>query len=115
MNKWTLPLVALCSFVTAQAAEYSATGTVQKIIALDHVANSPVDRSHILITGFASAGSCGINDGLVALILRNDEGGRRQAAVALTAKSMNRPVTVRADDAFKNSLSACYLKYIELN
>jgi hypothetical protein len=72
----------ILSFVTfsASAIEYAFTGTVQKIFALDKVIYG-VDKSHILMSGFASAGTCPTNDGLRALVLRDDDGGRRQLSV----------------------------------
>ncbi len=96
------------------ATEYTFTGTVQKIFALDKVAYG-ADKSHILIAGFSSAGTCPTNDGLIVLALRDDDGGRRQLSVALSAKLTNRPVVIRAEDAIKNTGGQCYLKYLELN
>lgn len=106
-------LVASTANLSALAAEIAATGKVQKIFALDR-AQLGADADHILITGFATAGSCITNDGLIALVLRNDDGGQRQLSIALAAKLSDRPVVVRVDDAFKNSTGQCYLRYLEL-
>lgn len=114
MKFWTFLAFTLCGLNPAAAAEFSATGTIQKVFALDTAAYG-AEASHILVSGFASAGSCLRNDGLVALALRNDDGGRRQLAVALSAKLAGLPVVVRADDTFKNSAGSCYLAYLELN
>jgi hypothetical protein len=95
------------------ATEYSATGAVLKIFALDRV-NYGADKSHILVSGFSSAGSCPVNDGLIALVVRDDDGGRRQMAVALSARLAGHPVSVRVDEAIKNGAGQCYLKYLEL-
>jgi hypothetical protein len=105
---------ALCiaSSITC-AAEYSATGSVQKIFALDREQYGP-DFNSILIAGFSAAGTCPINDGLVALALRDDETGRRQLAVALAAKLSDKPVVVRTDDSIRNSSGICFLRYFEL-
>jgi hypothetical protein len=111
---WTLIAAMVCVVNSAVAAEYSASGTIQKIFALDKVQYG-ADKSHILISGFASAGTCPTNDGSIALALRDDDGGRRQLAVALSAKLANLQVAIRVEDAFKNSSGHCYLKYLELN
>ena len=112
----TIIATALLSFATLPVAaiEFTFTGTVQKILALDKV-NYGADKSHILITGFGAAGTCPTNDGLIALVFRDDDGGRRQLSVALSAKLMNRSVVVRAEDGLKNAAGQCYLKYLELN
>lgn len=98
----------------ALAAELAATGKIQKIFVLDR-AQYGADSDHILIAGFATAGTCITNDGLIALALRNDDNGQRQMSVALAAKLSDRPVVVRTNDSFKNSAGQCYLKYLELN
>lgn len=62
------------------------------------------------IVGFSSAGSCPTNDGLVALALRDDNAGKKQLLIALTAKLNNYQVVVRADDAYKTASGGlCYL------
>jgi len=100
---------------SVMATEYAATGTVQKIFALDRVIIG-ADRNNISIAGFSSAGSCPTNDGLVALALRDDDAGKKQLLIALTAKLNNYQVVVRADDAYKTASGGlCYLKYLELN
>ena len=64
----TIIATALLCFATlpVSAVEFTFTGTVQKILALDKV-NYGADKSHILITGFGAAGTCPTNDGLIAL------------------------------------------------
>jgi hypothetical protein len=113
MRKIALLLLSAVA-IHAHAAEYTATGLVQKIFALDKIAYG-VDKSHILIAGLSVAGSCPTNDGLVALVLRDDDGGRRQLSVALSAKLTNRSVVIRVEDVLKNAGGQCYLKYLELN
>lgn len=112
--KRMIAILLICVTFQANAAEFTATGLIQKIFALDKVAYG-VDKSHILIAGLSVAGTCPTNDGLVALVLRDDDGGRRQLSVALSAKLTNRSVVIRVEDAFKNSGGQCYLKYLELN
>lgn len=104
----------ICAAIQAYAIEFTATGVVQKIFALDKIVYG-VDKSHILIAGLSVAGTCPTNDGLIALALRDDDGGRRQLSVALAAKLTNRPVVIRVEDLNKNGSGQCYLKYLELN
>lgn len=109
-------LLLLSGIIVSQGAlagEFSATGKVQKIFALDKTQYG-ANTDHILIAGFASAGTCITNDGLIALALRDDDGGQRQLSVVLAAKLSDRPVVVRVDDAFKSPRGQCYLKYLEL-
>ena len=122
-----------CAAIQAYAIEFTATGVVQKIFALDKIVYG-VDKSHILIAGMnypaascgvlnaqpekplvashgelnptrlSVAGTCPTNDGLIALALRDDDGGRRQLSVALAAKLTNRPVVIRVEDLNKTDL-----------
>ena len=95
-----------CIALQASAVECTATSLVQKIFALDKVAYG-VEKSHILVAGLSIAGSCPTNDGLVALVLRDDDGGRRQLSVALSAKLTNRAVQ-RVEDVFNNTGGQCF-------
>jgi hypothetical protein len=114
MKAWLALLCATCVAAPVAATEYYATGKVAKIFALDRGAYG-VDSSHILVAGLSSAGSCPTNDGLIALYLRDEESGKKQLAVALTAKMSALQVVVRVDDQIKNANGGCYLKYLELN
>lgn len=113
MRRFVLTAMLCTAASVTQSAEYFFSGTVAKIIAVDSRAYG-VDMSHILVTGLASAGSCPTNDGLVALVLRDDEGGRRQLTVALAAKASNSVVYVRVNDDYQRPGGSCYLKYIEV-
>jgi hypothetical protein len=104
--------LSACASNPAHAAEYTATGTIQKIFALDSQAYGD---SSILVAGLASAGTCPTNDGLISLTLRDDSGGKRQLVVALAAKLAGQQVVVRVDDSIKNARGHCYLAYLELN
>jgi hypothetical protein len=68
----------------ANATIYSASGTVKQIQSVDRVTYGSNDN--FLINGLSSAGSCATNDGLVDIVLRDDEGGKRQLAILLSAK-----------------------------
>jgi hypothetical protein len=97
----------------ADATMYNGSGFVEKIFSGDRVSRGPNDS--FLISGFASAGSCATNDGLVGLTLRDDEGGRRQLAMVLAAKMTGVQVSIRVDDAVKNANGFCYVFLVELN
>ena len=66
-----------------------------------------------LVTGFNSAGSCPLNDGLIALALQATDEGRSQLAILLAAKLADMPVSVRVDDSNRNGFGTCYLWLIE--
>lgn len=81
----------------AQATQYIYTGKVAKVYSLDRTRyGSPVD--HFTLQGFTQAGACLTNDGLVAVVLPDDEGGRRQLAVVLMARAMDWTLHVRVND-----------------
>lgn len=117
MKLWNMKsLIAIVSFaVIAQgswAALYMASGPVKQVQSLDRVVYGANDS--FSITGFGAAGSCALNDGLVGIVLRDDEGGKRQLSILLSARMSNIPVTVRVDDSVKNSAGYCYLQLISL-
>lgn len=47
------------------------------------------------------------------MALREDDAGKKQFAVALSAKLSGSSVAVRVDDNVKNPNGQCYLKYLE--
>ena len=104
--KKIIAVFLICIALQASAVECTATGLVQKIFALDKVAYG-VEKSHILVAGLSIARSCPTNDGLVALVLRDDDGGRRQLSVALSAKLTNRAVQ-RVEGVFNNTGGQCF-------
>lgn len=94
-----LTLAALCLFTQpppAQATQYTYSGKVAKVYSLDRTRyGSPVD--HFTLQGFTQADACLTNDGLVAVVLPDDEGGR-QLAVVLMARAMDWTLHVRVND-----------------
>jgi hypothetical protein len=56
----------------ANGAVYVGSGQVQYLLAKDRI-NYTADNA--LIAGFSAAGSCATNNGLVAVAMRDDEGG----------------------------------------
>jgi hypothetical protein len=96
----------------ALANPYQATGRVQMLSNLDRtVYGANIDS--VLIAGFTTAGNCATNDGLVGLVLRDDEGGRRQFASLLAAKLAGADVKVRVDDSVRTPNGYCYLLILE--
>ena len=115
--KFTLALTSLVSLLaiapSTQATTYYANGPIQKIFSVDRPTLGANDS--FLISGFTSAGSCPTNDGLIGLVLRDDEGGRRQMALLIAAKLAGIAINVRVDDAVKNSNGYCYIALVELD
>ena len=108
-----IAVVLTLSMQIACATTYQASGTVLKVVNLDR-ATYGTNPDSALIYGFTTAGTCATNDGLVAVILKDDEGGKRQLASLLAAKVSGTGVTVRVDDTKKNAAGFCYLQVLEL-
>jgi hypothetical protein len=98
----------------AYATPYQATGQVKMLSNVDRPTYGP-NMDSVLIEGFSSAGTCATNDGLIGLILRDDEGGRRQYASLLAAKLSGGNVKVRLDDSVKTANGYCYLLILEVS
>lgn len=111
-----LGLAALCLGMhppTAQATQYIHVGKVAKVYSLDRTRyGSPVD--HFTLQGFTQAGACLTNDGLVAVVLPDDEGGRRQLAVVLMARAMDWTLHVRVNDERTTPGGTCPLQVLEV-
>ncbi len=108
----------LFSFIFAasgiNAANHQHTGLIDTI----HVSDSFLGRegAWIRVKGFDSAGSCtSSGNGLIWLLAKNDENGRAQYSLALSAFATNSPVTVSADDSQKASDGVCYLRTIYMS
>ena len=111
-----LTLAALCLFTQpppAQATQYTYNGKVAKVYSLDRTRyGSPVD--HFTLEGFTQAGACLTNDALVAVVLPDDEGGRRQLAMVLMARAMGWTLHVRVSDERTTSGGTCQLQVLEV-
>lgn len=112
-----LTLAALCLLFTqpppAHATQYIHVGKVAKVYSLDRTRyGSPVD--HFTLQGFTQAGACLTNDGLVAVVLPDDEGGRRQRAMVLMARAMDWTLHVRVNDERTTPGGTCPLQVLEV-
>lgn len=97
----------------AQATQFTYTGKVAKAYSLDRTRyGSPVD--HFTLEGFTQAGVCLTNDGLVAVVLPDDEGGRRQLGIVLMARAMGWSLHVRVNDERTTSGGTCQLQVLEV-
>jgi hypothetical protein len=96
----------------AQATWYTVNATVAKVYSVDRTSYGAGD--HFTLNGFASAGSCQTNDGLVAVYLADDEGGKRQLAVVLMARAMGWTLHVRVDDGVQKANGGCKLQILEI-
>lgn len=98
---------------TAQAKQYIHVSKVAKVYSLDRTRyGSPAD--HFTLQGFTQAGACLANDGLVAVVLPDDEGGRRQLAVVLMARAMDWTLHVRVNDERTTPGGTCQLQVLEV-
>jgi len=98
---------------SVQAVQYTFNGKVAKVYSLDRTRyGSPVD--HFTLEGFAQAGACVTNDGLVAVVLSDDEGGRRQLAMVLMARAMGWTLHVRVNDERTTPGGTCQLQVLEV-
>lgn len=98
---------------SAHAAQYTFNGKVAKVYSLDRTRfGSPVD--HFTLEGFSQAGACVLNDGLVVVVLPDDEGGRRQLAMVLMARAMGWTLHVRVNDERTTPGGACQLQVLEV-
>jgi hypothetical protein len=113
-------LVLSCfAFLAVQpcvATVYQQTEKVLTITSIDHVVFGD-NRDSVRIVGFSAAGTCGTDNGLVAIVFRGsgDEGKKAQLSILLSAMMSDRSVTITVDDAQKNSLGFCYLRTVTIN
>ena len=107
-----LALTAALASLPARATGYETNATVAKIYSVDRVRVGAYD--HFTVNGFTSAGSCITNDGLVAIYLRDDEGGKRQLSMVLLARAMGWSLNVRVDDTVKLANGGCLLYVLEV-
>lgn len=96
----------------AQATQYAVNATVGKVYTMDRTTYGAGD--HFTLNGFTSAGSCLTNDGLVAIYLADDEGGKRQLAIVLMARAMGWTLHVRVNDAIQKAGGGCKLLILEV-
>lgn len=101
-----LGVFAFCSY--SNATNYAGTGKVSKIRAHE----LGISTNWVTIEGFTSAGNCSTKDnGLVKLLVADDERADKQFSVLLAAKMAGAEVYVQADDA---TAPTCNLRYIDL-
>jgi hypothetical protein len=96
------------------ATVYQQSERVLSITSFDH-GNIGANRDSVRIMGLTSAGTCALDDGLVALVIRDDAGGERQLSILLNAVAADRVVLVTVDDTVKNASGYCFLRSVTLN
>lgn len=115
-----LLFVIVSSFAYAETNRFEYTGNVLEILSSENKTN---DSDHPLalafVEDFKSAGDCYVagSNGHVTVKIRNNEQGKAQLSMILSAYMAGKKVRVRLDDTIENrdSNNYCYLQHIRLN
>ncbi len=89
-------------YVTSQLAYFRVADTTQG-----------VDKDYFALSGVSSLGSCGVYQGQVLFILKDDAKGARQYAFVLSALRSGAPLTVYVEDTYRNGDGYCYVRTVE--
>ena len=109
-------LILLSTFANAERFEF--TGEILDILATEDQSNSNAEQLMLFyVDGFRSAGDCYVaqSTGHVTLKVRNNDQGKFQASLALSAYMAGKKVLVRVSDESKDGNSYCYLQHVRLN
>ena len=97
----------------AIASTYYYTGII-KALNIMSSANAAFE-DELVFSDFTSAGACKKDsNGLVNLIIRDDERGKKQLSVLLSAKLAGQPVKVKVVDDRVDPYGRCYLDVLTL-
>jgi hypothetical protein len=102
-----LPLGSLSS--GAYATTYEATGTVAILRSHD----TAVSEDWFQLTGATSLGNCPTYQGLVLIVLKDDDRAWRHFAMLLSAKRSATSISAWVDDTVLNSSGYCTLQYMQ--
>jgi hypothetical protein len=109
-------IVLFLVFFSSQAysAFFAASGEV-KIVRV-HDISLGENNSWFKIDGFTSAGSCKISsdDGHVNIKLKDDDHGKAQFSILLSAKMSGKSVAVKVDESNVDQNGYCYARYVDL-
>jgi hypothetical protein len=115
LNRRLLALAAASLVAMPAGADiYMKTGLIKGIYSYSSTVGADVD--HFTIEGFVPADTnhtCPSNDGLVGIVLGDDERGRRHYAMVVAAHLAGKPVRARVDNSRKNAFGMCYLWMLE--
>jgi len=101
-----------CVLSTADAASYSASGTVGALH-LEDSSRSP-ESNWFSLVGVDSLGTCKVSaEGHVAFLLPDDKNGRRMFDLALASKTSGSPLKIRGDDTVTGASGFCYVTAME--
>lgn len=113
MKKFTQIICLAMVAISANAATFNYTGEVALL--RSHDIGLGLNSDWIALKGFGSAGICGISDeGYVVLRIKDDDHGKRQFSLALSAFMSGKQVGVNVDDTLKDASGYCFLRYINL-
>ena len=103
-------LVSLCTTGgPADAATYGGTGTVAAVRSHD----AAVSDDWFELTGVTSLGSCPLYNGLVLIVLKDDDRGWRHFAMVLSAKRAGTAISAWVDDTKLTASGYCYVQYMQ--
>lgn len=102
-------LVGMLFSSSAFAVKQTFTGTVNTIYAQGSQAGA--DFTTIYLDGVKSPGntSCMLDETFLSFRLKDDDNGKKQLSVILTAYSMGATVKFDVDDTYKTLNGRCYL------
>lgn len=109
-----------CSFVCALVCGYPAAAAATQLYVTSQLAYFRVadttqgtDKDYFALSGVSSLGNCGVYQGQVLFILKDDVKGTRQYAFVLSALRSGAPLTVYVEDSYKNGDGYCYVRTVE--
>lgn len=101
-----------CVLSTANAASYSATGTVGALHLEDSARNA--ESNWFSLVGVDSLGTCKTSsEGHVVFLLPGDKDGRRMFDLALASKTSGSPLKIWVDDTVTGASGFCLVSAME--
>ena len=116
--KYFLALMLMLVPVVAAADRFEATGPVLEMLTLENADNQASDAlSLFYVEGFQNAGGCYVSGstGHVALRIRNNDQGKIQSSMVLTAFMSGKRLFVRVDDSHRDGNQYCFVQQVKLN
>lgn len=108
--KYFLLVVLFLPAQFAIADSYRSIGTIYRmgtILNRDNV-------DYMIISGFTSAGTCPLSEGLVVARFPNNDRGARAYSMALAAKMSGKNIELGVNDSVKNAEGSCFVQTLEI-
>lgn len=107
---FSLAIINLLTGV-ANATQVYSTGQITYFRSTD--SSTGADKDYFALDGVSSLGTCGVYQGQVLFILKDDGKGNRQYAFVLSALRAGVSLTVYVDDQYKTPDGYCYVRTVE--